>query len=130
MDLRNARHWTQDELAKRTGISKSFLSEIENGHTVPGGERLLRLAEALGTSTDYLLRGQAFAANDTGDVPVAIPPDLAELAAAKGWSFLATERLARAQKSFVARRSRAAQKPWARADWEHLYEAVKEYLDS
>lgn len=53
--LRNDRHWTQEQLAQRTGISASFLGHIERGTRKAGVDTVVRLANALGCGTDALL---------------------------------------------------------------------------
>lgn len=55
--LRHQRDWTLDQLTAEAGVSKGYLSAIENGRNEPTGRVLLRLARALGASVDYLLRG-------------------------------------------------------------------------
>ena len=57
---RRQRRLTQTELARRATLSVAFLSELENGHREPGASSLLRLADALLVSLDYLLRGHEF----------------------------------------------------------------------
>jgi transcriptional regulator with XRE-family HTH domain len=47
--LRGARGMTLDELAERTGLTKSYLSKIQNSHKVPPIATLSRIAHALGT---------------------------------------------------------------------------------
>ena len=47
-DLRTGRGWTQDDLARRTGLSKSYLSRIEDGERQPSLASLLSLAQAYG----------------------------------------------------------------------------------
>ena len=47
-DLRTGRGWTQDELARRAGLSKSYLSRIEDGERQPSLASLLSLAQAYG----------------------------------------------------------------------------------
>lgn len=55
-ELRKVRKITQEELAKRIGISKSQLSRIENGETKTLSSNLLiRLADEFDVSTDYIL---------------------------------------------------------------------------
>jgi transcriptional regulator with XRE-family HTH domain len=46
------------ELSARTGISISFLSDIENGRSNPSVKRLKSIAEGLGTTLKYLLEGE------------------------------------------------------------------------
>ena len=50
--------WTQDQLAQKAGISKSFLSDLENGKRSVGAENLLDIARALGVSIDFLMTGE------------------------------------------------------------------------
>lgn len=46
-------------LAKRVEISRQQLYAIENNETTnPGALTVLRIADALGVSTDYLLKGK------------------------------------------------------------------------
>jgi len=49
--------WTLKQLAQEAQLSKSFLSTIENGKSQPTGRVLLRLANALETSVDFLIQG-------------------------------------------------------------------------
>ena len=49
-----------DELAIRTGSSKSYLWELENrGEKKPSAEKLSKIAEHLGVTTGYLLDDKA-----------------------------------------------------------------------
>ncbi|WP_425057658.1 hypothetical protein SCACP_21780 [Sporomusa carbonis] len=43
---------SQEELAISVGISRTHLSEIENGKAEPGGQVMLRIAQALGKSVE------------------------------------------------------------------------------
>lgn len=49
--------WTQDDLRERTGFSKGFLSDVENDKSNVSGANLLKLADALDVSIDWLVRG-------------------------------------------------------------------------
>jgi DNA-binding XRE family transcriptional regulator len=51
-DARKNAHLTQDELAKRVGSNKSYISRIENGKTEPKVSTFYRIANALGLSVD------------------------------------------------------------------------------
>jgi transcriptional regulator with XRE-family HTH domain len=46
---------SQAQLADRAGVSRSGLSEVLNKNRLPGCDFLLKIAVALGISTDYLL---------------------------------------------------------------------------
>jgi transcriptional regulator with XRE-family HTH domain len=45
--IRQAKGLSQGEMQKRTGILRSYLSRVENGHTVPSFATLQRLASAM-----------------------------------------------------------------------------------
>jgi transcriptional regulator with XRE-family HTH domain len=45
--IRQAKGLSQGEMQKRTGILRSYLSRVENGHTVPSFATLQRLAAAM-----------------------------------------------------------------------------------
>ena len=51
-DARKKAHLTQEELAKRVGANKSYISRIENGKTEPKISTFYRIAAALGLSVD------------------------------------------------------------------------------
>jgi transcriptional regulator with XRE-family HTH domain len=53
--LREARHMTLGGFSRQTGLSASYLAEMEAGKKYPRAEKILQLAEALGTSYDDLI---------------------------------------------------------------------------
>ena len=55
--LRKARHWPQKQLANMVGVRYEQLNKYEGGFHIPAAETLIRLAEALDTTVDYLLTG-------------------------------------------------------------------------
>jgi len=64
--LRKQHHWTQKELANRVAVRFQLLNKYEGGQHIPPADTLIRLAEALDVTLDYLLTG-----NPTGDIPLA-----------------------------------------------------------
>ena len=69
--IRQAKGISQGEMQKRTGILRSYLSRVENGHTVPSFATLQRLAGAMGvTLSDFFSSdgksGAAIGAGDAG----------------------------------------------------------------
>lgn len=55
-ELRKAANLTLDELAEKSGSSKSYIWELENRPaTRPSAEKLARVAEVLGTTLEFLL---------------------------------------------------------------------------
>ncbi|MGH6846359.1 MAG: helix-turn-helix domain-containing protein [Methylocella sp.] len=55
--LRKAKHWSQKELAGRLEIRFQQLNKYESGLNTPPIDMLVKLADALGTTVDYLLTG-------------------------------------------------------------------------
>jgi transcriptional regulator with XRE-family HTH domain len=56
--LRRAKGWSQPELGKRIGCNGGQISKLERGISAPRPDLLSRIAEALGTTADYLLTGR------------------------------------------------------------------------
>lgn len=56
-EAREARRWTQEELADRSGLTSVQISRVERGAREIRLTTLLRLIDALGVKPDKLLRG-------------------------------------------------------------------------
>ncbi|MEW6016464.1 MAG: helix-turn-helix transcriptional regulator [Pseudomonadota bacterium] len=54
-NLRAERGWTQAEVCRRTGLSRPYISQLENGRETPSAAALKELAGVYGTSLDFLL---------------------------------------------------------------------------
>lgn len=52
-------HISQAELEKRTGLNRTFISDLERGIQGPGIRTIFRIAKGLETSPDSLLRRTA-----------------------------------------------------------------------
>lgn len=52
LDARKNAHLTQEELAKRIGANKSYISGIEKGLTVPSVATFYRIVNALGLTVE------------------------------------------------------------------------------
>jgi transcriptional regulator with XRE-family HTH domain len=89
----------QDRLAELAGLSKGFLSDVENGKRNIGSENLLKIANVLGASVDYLLRGDV--AEPAKADPVVIPSELSQAAGELELSYAATIELLEAHRSIV-----------------------------
>ena len=122
-DIREKRGMTQDKLAEAADISKSFLSEIENDKRNVGAQILLRIANALGASVDYLLQGAVREAVEKE--PVVIPPNLSRAAEELNLTYAETRELLDAHNSVVARRSSKSKKDFTVEDWKKLHAAIK-----
>ena len=117
--------WTQEYLATKTGISKGFLSDLENGKRSVSAQNLQTIAQVLNLSLDFLMKGD--------DVPapqpeIQIPASLSEFASHEGLTFRQTLTLLRMREQILANRSAAARPASEDFDWRKLFESVKEYL--
>ncbi len=56
-ELRKLHRISMDEFAKLIGSTSATVSNLENGLTMPSGETLLRISEAMAISADWLLTG-------------------------------------------------------------------------
>ena len=53
--LRQKKTWSLQDLAVKTGLSKSYLNEIENGKKYPKHDKIIQLSEALNCTYDDLV---------------------------------------------------------------------------
>ena len=113
-------------MAQKAGLSKSFLSDLENGKRSVGANNLLDIARALGVSLDFLMTGTA-SQDQRSEVP--IPASLARFAAEEGLTFRQTLVLLEMQQQIVAHRSARKKDGLDGVDWRKFYEAVKEFLE-
>jgi DNA-binding XRE family transcriptional regulator len=70
--IRTERGRSRKELATSTGISYSYLGHVETGRTTPSPDTLLKIARALGISTEDLLNRARSRSTTSG---VSSPPD-------------------------------------------------------
>ena len=55
-EAREARGWTQADLAERIGVSRKTINTVENGVFVPSTVIALKLAKAFGEPVEQLFR--------------------------------------------------------------------------
>lgn len=118
--------WTQDQLAQKAGISKSFLSDLENGKRSVSADNLLDIARVLSLSLDYLMKGEE---PEAKPAEVQIPASLAAFAEEEGLTFKQALALLRMREQIVAHRSGTKKEGGDKMDWQRFYEAVKEFLE-
>jgi transcriptional regulator with XRE-family HTH domain len=122
-EIREEMGMKQDVLAERAGLSKGFLSDVENNKRNVGSQNLLKIANVLGASVDYLLRGVT---SDSGvSEPIVIPPELSQAAEELELSYSATIELLEAHRSVIARRNNRGLRKFGVEDWKKLHEAIK-----
>ena len=56
IDLRKKHGWSQEELAEMLDVSRQSVSKWESAQSVPDMQRIIRLSEIFGVTTDYLLK--------------------------------------------------------------------------
>ncbi|MBA2335593.1 MAG: helix-turn-helix transcriptional regulator [Blastocatellia bacterium] len=122
--IRETKKMTQEQLANQAGISKGFLSDLENKNKNLSSQSLLKIANVLGASVDYLLSGETKEFFE--DRPVVIPRELSKAAEELNLSYTKTLELLDAHRSVVAKRSTASQKVFTTDDWKGFYEMIKE----
>lgn len=70
--LRKKAGWSQEELAEQMDITRQSVSKWEGAQSVPDLEKMIRLSELFGVSTDYLLKDEIEEAeqlNSSNDIP-------------------------------------------------------------
>lgn len=58
IQLRKQSGWSQEELAEQMNVTRQSVSKWEGAQAVPDLEKLLRLSQLFGVSTDYLLKDE------------------------------------------------------------------------
>ncbi|MER2603029.1 MAG: helix-turn-helix transcriptional regulator [Candidatus Competibacter phosphatis] len=56
-ELRKSKNLSQTELGQLVGLHYTHIGRFERGASRPSGDTLMRLADALGVTSDYLLDG-------------------------------------------------------------------------
>ena len=122
-EIREEMGMKQDVLAEGAGLSKGFLSDVENNKRNVGSQNLLKIANVLGASVDYLLRGET---SDSGVAePIVIPRELSQAAEELELSYSATIELLEAHRSVIARRNNRGLRKFGVEHWKKLHEAIK-----
>jgi transcriptional regulator with XRE-family HTH domain len=123
-EIREKRGLTQEQLAKKAEISKGFLSDVENNKRNIGSQGLLRVANELGASVDYLLAGKVVESIENEQI--LIPQELSEAAEEMNLSYSETLDLLKTVNSAVARRGNKYRKELTVEEWKKLHDAIKE----
>jgi len=119
--LRTGRGWTLADLARESGISKAYISDLENGSAgKPNIQYVYSIGRALDTTLDQLLH-ETVALKDADNLNAGIttdlPPGLAEVKAELNLSDSDVERLAKIH--FRGNRPRDAE------GWRYLVKTLK-----
>ena len=100
---------------------------MENNKRNLSSRNLLSIANAVGTSIDYLLRGQTVEPAISQD-PIVIPPELSRAAEELDLTFSQTIEVLEAHRSVIARRSSTGLRRLSVEDWKNLHQAIKDVL--
>lgn len=77
IELRKKNGWSQEDVAERLSVSRQTISKWEGAQSVPDMNRLLKISEVFGVSTDYLLKDE-IETIEPAAVSVTTDPDLPE----------------------------------------------------
>lgn len=124
-EVREARGWTQQALADKAGLSKGFLSDVENGHRGISSDNLLKIANALEATLDYLTGNEDQIGVAQRRTEVVVPRALSQVAATEGWTYSETLQVLEAYNTVVARRSSDQRPDFDQEQWKKLYAAIK-----
>jgi XRE family transcriptional regulator, regulator of sulfur utilization len=121
-ELRRARDWTLRELAEQTGLSVSYLSDIERGRTNPSISTLEALTGALQVTVIDFLTGVDFAGEQSD---INLPPGLIELTKDDEYCDVITEDW----KTLLTKIELRGARPEKKQDWLELYLHLKRILE-
>lgn len=124
-EIREDLGWTQEKLADESKISKGFLSDVENNKRDISATNVLKIANAMGASLEYLLRGEESSKQKEKREPEQIPVELSKAAEELKLSYSDTLTLRDTYRSMIARRSNRSIKPLTVEEWKELYELIK-----
>lgn len=113
---------TQDAVAGSAGLSKGFISEVENNKRNISAQNLLKVANALSASVQYLLEGGEYQRRENR--PVVIPSELSKAAEQLRLTYAQTLSLLETYESVIARRRKAKNKMFTVNDWMDLHHAI------
>ncbi len=75
--LRKKQGWSQEELAFRLDVSRQAVSKWEIGASIPDLDKIIKMSEIFGVTTDYLLKDDATNEHSTtGNKIMEIPPKM------------------------------------------------------
>ncbi|WP_119072001.1 helix-turn-helix domain-containing protein [Aggregatilinea lenta] len=121
-EVRMARDLTLKALAERSGLSISYLSDIERGRTTPSLSTLESLATALEMTVIDFLTGVDFAGETTS---ASLPPGLADLIEDKEYRNEITPEWVDMMSKIQLR----GRRPQTKEDWLILYLQLKRILE-
>ena len=120
-EIRRRRDKTLKEVAEASGLSLTYLSDVERGRTQPSLKTLQRLAEGLEVTTTDLMSG----VDDLGDATEdAVPEGLRELMADPAMEPLLTEEWIKTLQRIDYR----GRRPQTKLDWQTLFLTMRNIM--
>lgn len=58
INLRKKNGWSQEELAEKLGVTRQSISKYEGAQSIPDLDKILKLSEIFGVTTDYLIKDE------------------------------------------------------------------------
>ena len=58
INLRKKNGWSQEELAEKLGVTRQSMSKYEGAQSIPDLDKILKLSEIFGVTTDYLIKDE------------------------------------------------------------------------
>ena len=58
INLRKKNGWSQEELAEKLGVTRQSVSKYEGAQSIPDLDKILKLREIFGVTTDYLIKDE------------------------------------------------------------------------
>lgn len=111
--LREEKNWSLTELAERAGISRSYLSQIEQGESTPTQAKIVQLANALGALPSELIGEE---------------PDLSKIPSSLK-EFADEAELGSAEIQMLASIEYRGKRPSTPAEWKAIYSVIKGILE-
>ncbi len=96
--LRKKNGWSQEELAEKVGVSRQAISKWESAQSVPDLDKILRMSEIFGVTTDFLLKDEMETEEYTGSTEHDSP--LRSVSMEEANAYLAYKRSAAAKIAF------------------------------
>lgn len=120
--------WTLDELVEKTGLSKSFLSEVERGKRSPSADTLLKLSRALSLPMDGMMGHSHEPYRPEQMAKIDLPHALQEYAMQVDMVYRQMVTLYWMARVINQYRTDARKTELEKWDWPRFYEAVRVFL--
>lgn len=89
IQLRKKNGWSQEELAEQMNVTRQSVSKWESGQAAPDLEKILKLSQLFGVSTDYLLKEEL---SESGNISVTKEINVKKVSMKEAKDFLSVNR--------------------------------------